>query len=386
MARDIQGRLGRLKDRRKGLDGYTILSMDAASEVLSKRDITETYQDRSQQPNTQYTLGAMQEVGPSYTQAGIDEANRVGRQLESGLKEHGIYVNFEVQGSVPMNIHIRGVSDVDLLTLHAGFVTYEPNGLMDLMGQYKNPVYYSAADKLKELRTRSESVLRSAFPRAKVDDAGTKAVKISGASLRRAIDVVPSHWHDTVEWQRSKEQHDRGVDIYNKGSHTTFRNYPFKHIKIVTDKDNATLYGLKKCIRLCKNVKSDAEKEGKSVAISSYEIAGLMWHCAHQELSVPEVYELKLLNVTQRHLNFLASNASYAMGLRTPDNTRCIIESAERYNGLVALAAEIDDLAAEVAKEQQQALRYYAPTRQQIQEALERAYIPMPVQPYLRGY
>lgn len=377
MARDIQKRLGQLSTRRRGLDRTSELSMDSLNEVLAKRDITESYQKRSSLPYTQYALGAMQEVGPDYTRIGLEEATRVGKQLESGLANHNISVAFDLQGSVPLNIHIRGVSDVDLLTLHTAFVTYDAHGYRCRSGYYASATTYTAEDKMRELRLKAEGVLTSAYPAAKVDKSGNKAIKISGGSLRRAIDVVPSHWHDTATWQASQQKCDRGVKVYNKGDHTTFLNLPFKHIKEVTDRDNATLAGLKKTIRLCKNVKSDAEADGKAINISSYEIAGLMWHCQAPSLIVASYNELSLLLVAQQHIDNLARNAALAMSLQTPDGSRRIIDNSDKFQGLVALSVELDDLAEEVAKEQQAALRYNQVTQDQISEALKRAYVPL---------
>jgi hypothetical protein len=375
MARDIQGRLGRLSTRRRGLDRPTELTMDSLSEVLAKADITESYQKRSSLPYTQYTLGAMQEVGPDYTRIGIEEATRVGKQLEKGLADNNIAVEFELQGSVPLNIHIRGVSDVDLLTLHTAFFTYDANGPAQHL--YTTPVYYSLEDKMRELRLKAEKVLSDSYPAAKVDKNGNKAIKISGGSLRRAIDVVPSHWHHSTTYQSTKHDHERGVKVYNKGDHSLFLNLPFKHIKLITDRDALTMSGLKKAIRLCKNVRSDAINDGKDIQISSYEIAGLMWYCDASRLIVPEYNELSLLAVTQQHLDYLARNVEAAMALKTPDGSRRIIDNADRMKGLVALSTEMDDLAAEVVKEQANQYKHLQPTQDQIMESLRRSYVPL---------
>lgn len=374
MARDINKRLSQLSSRRRGLDRVSELTMDSLAEVLAKRDITESYEQRSSKPYTKYALGAMQEVGPDYTRIGIEEATRVGKQLENGLRAHDIGVQFALQGSVPLNIHIRGVSDVDLLTLDNGFFTYDQGGASQHL--YTNPVSYTPQDKLRDLRLKSEVVLTNAYPAANVDKSGSKAIKISGGSLRRAIDVVPSHWHNTTDYQTTGQQHDRGVKVYNKSDHSTFMNMPFRHIKIITDKDLATQYGLKKTIRLCKNVKADAEADGKKVAISSYEIASLMWHCNNANLAHSSYFELSLLAVTQQHLDYLARNAAFAMSLMTPDRTRKIIDNNDKMNGLVSLSVEIDDLAEEVAKEQATLLTQPR-TLDEARERLKSSYIPL---------
>lgn len=222
MASTIDDRLSRLNVRRRGLDRVQRLDEASRVEVLAKALSMEDYQRRtSNRPHTRYALGAMQEVDAAYTRIGLEEAARVGRQLETGMSRAGIVVGFEIQGSVPLNVHIRGVSDVDLLTLDEGFFTYDPSGSRALAGWFRSPVAYTPLSALQRLRSEAESILRNAFPKANVDCTGSKAIKVSGGSLRRPVDVVPAHWHDTIAYQASGQRHDRGVKILDRSSATT---------------------------------------------------------------------------------------------------------------------------------------------------------------------
>ena len=125
MAKNIDARLSQLQSRRSGTDRLGRLALDAQSEVLAKSFLEEDWQKRARtQPYTRYALGAMQEVGPDYTRISIETAQRVGRQLNQALTAAGFSIDFRLQGSVPLNVHIRGVSDVDLLNLDNNFFTY----------------------------------------------------------------------------------------------------------------------------------------------------------------------------------------------------------------------------------------------------------------------
>ena len=138
MAMNINKRLDQLHTRRSGIDRAHRLAMDAAAEVLAKSRVDEAWQKRAKdQPYTRYCLGAMQAVDPDYTRVSIETAERVGKQLLSGLQSIGIPIELKLQGSVPLDVHIRGVSDVDLLTLETSFYTYDTRGLMSLGGQYR---------------------------------------------------------------------------------------------------------------------------------------------------------------------------------------------------------------------------------------------------------
>lgn len=378
MARDINSRLSQLQRRRQGLDRLTTLSASEQREILAKSMYAEAYQSRAQtKPYTRYALGAMQEVGPDFTRISLEEAQRVGRQLASGLPGYGISVDFRLQGSVPANIHIRSVSDVDLLVLDIGFHTYDTSGRKSQLGHYNNPISYTPLSALHVLRLHSESILKDKFPAADVDTTGGKAIRLSGGSLRRPVDVVPSHWHDTTDYQLTQQEHDRGIYIFDKKIPDNILNMPFRHIQRIHLRDIECREGLKKAIRLCKNVKADAEAEGKPVSLPSFDIAAAMWHADQVALAAGVVNELSILQETQRHLDALSRNHALARTLLVPDGTRAIFDTAAKLTGLATLSAEMDDLAVEVAKEQNVLLSFERqPSWFQIDEALRKAYIP----------
>jgi len=250
------------------------------------------------------------------------------------------------------------VSDVDLLALDANFLTYYREGQRARSGGYTSPSTRTSVDVLKDLRAKSESALKLKFPTATVDTTGAKAICISGGSLARPVDVVPSHWLDTIEYQSSGMAHDRAVTILDNKVPTTVDSLPFLHIKRVGDRDDQLRGGIRASIRLCKNVKADAENEGKRIALPSFDIAATMYHADPSALSMGHIYELGILAETQRHLDALWRNQEYAKTLRTPDGSRSIFDSADKFTALLMLSSEIDDLAREVAREQDVSLQF----------------------------
>ncbi len=272
-----------------------------------------------------------------------------------------------------MNTHIRGVSDVDLLNLDANFLTYLVAGARSRAGWYTT-TSRTSTDVLSALRRKTEQVLKDAYPAATVDTSGAKAIHLSGGSLARPVDVVPAHWIDTIAYQTSGEEHDRGVMILNKDLLKTVENLPFLHIKRVTERDSTTLGSVKKAIRLCKNVKSDAEEEGRNISLGSYEIAAIMYHADAAALRAGSFYELQILAETQRYLDWLSGNQEEAKNLIVPDGSRRIFDTADKLDGLLGLSAEMDDLLTEVAQEQNVLL--HAPTLDQSRHAVAKVYIP----------
>ena len=353
MARNISKRLDQLRNRRGGTDRLGRLNEAARDEALIKRYREEAYEKRARsQPYTRYTLGAMQEVDADYTRISIETAERVGNQLKTGLTAAGRNVIFRLQGSVPLNVHIRGVSDVDLLNLDADFHTYRTDGYRSRLGLYTAPTQQTSIGCLSTLRTEAEKILKAKFPAATVDTSGGKAIAIFGGSLPRPVDVVPSHWHDTVDYQLSQAERDRGVTILNKKVPITIDNLPFLHIGRIHDRDTLALGGLKKAIRLCKNVKNDAIEDGTSIDFPSFDIAATMYHADLEALQRSYLNELGVLAEAQRFLDELYHDSAKAKSLRVPDGSRAIFDTEQKYNGLRTLSMEMDDLAREVAKEQ----------------------------------
>jgi len=349
MARTIDERLSSLKDRRKGGDRTQLLAEDNAAfaQYLSKLFTPEAWETKAtNKPYTRYALGAMQEVDADYTRISQETAMRVTNQL--GKRVGAFDLEFRLQGSVPLNVHIRGVSDVDLLTLIDGqFYNYDTYGVKALAGAYHaSPL--TSLQQLSDLRKEEEPALRRAFPKAAVDTSGSKAIKISGGSLPRSVDVVPSHWYETAAYQQSGELHDRGVIILDRKANRTVTNYPFKHIKLVSDRDAVVGGSLKKAIRLCKNVKSDSERD---IALPSFDIAAIMFHADQTALRMGATYELAILAETQRYLDYLYSHEEEAKQLEVPDGTRRIFDTQEKLGGLLSLSVEMDELLKAVAEE-----------------------------------
>lgn len=377
MARDIDKRLRSLNARRRGTDRISALSYDSAIDVLAKSMVAEAYSRRAPiQKHTQYALGAMQAVDPDYTRISLEEAERVKDQLRGGLSRKSIPVDFRLQGSVACDIHIRGVSDVDLLVLDDRYIHYDRSGPKAAVGGYCNPVGYDTLAALVQLRRESETVLCNAFPMATVDKSGAKAINVSGASLRRPVDVVPSNWFDTAAFQHTGTEADRGVHILNKEVPERILNTPFKHIQLITQRDNVALGGLKKAIRLCKNVKADAAEDGTSIELSSFDIASALWHADIAALTVGIATELAILAEATRFLDHLARRTAYAQTLKVPDGSRLVLDSPEKVEGLRLLSLEMDDLSERVAREQSRALGQWQVPSEKLFEELRKANIP----------
>ncbi|MDM9617508.1 hypothetical protein [Kosakonia cowanii] len=351
MADNYANRIERLRLRRKGIN--EIFAMDSADEsrqvLLEKSQQQENWESRaSGKSATKYALGAMQEVDPVYTRVSFETGKRIENQLSKRLESKDITASFRLQGSVPLNIHIKGVSDVDLLAIDEQIFMSDKNGIKynSYISSSKNSVHV-----IQELRNEIEDSLSSAFPAAIIHIDNAKSVKITGGSLARDVDVVPAIWWNNVKYQLSDREVDRGVTILNKKTSALIYNTPFIHIELITSRCDSTLGGLRKSIRLLKNIKADAEAEDIQIGLSSFDIASIMYHANLNNLLQGRYYELAILSETQRWLDWLWNNYEDAQKLDVPDGTRKIFDSAVKKDELAKLSLQVDRLVLAVANE-----------------------------------
>ena len=339
-------RVEKLKDRRQGQAG------GALAEVFGSAPIFEEYQRRAPRSESlQYALGAMQEVNAEYTKVSHQEKDRVTKQLFDGFKLLNKNIEVELQGSLALNIHLRRYSDVDLLVLPSDYLIYDKSG--SGAGNYI-PSERNQVAVVTELRQNCYSVLSNAYPQAHVDNNGAKSIALTGGSLRRKVDIVPSVWYDTEAYQNSYSKEDRGVEILDMPNGRLVGNFPFKYMGNINRKDASTLAGVKKSIRLLKTLRYDADEE---ISLSSFDIASLVWNMNDISLTYPQYLEPALLVSLQRELQFICNSRQYAETLPVADGTRKIVRSVRDFDALCKLNQELMDLIETIGSELQPSLQ-----------------------------
>ncbi|EYD71418.1 hypothetical protein [Limimaricola hongkongensis] len=337
MEYSIEDRLKRLKSRR----------MDASNVPLVNRGFVEEYDRRTNNQATRYALGAMQEVDFRSTEISIEEAQKVENALTERLLKHGYRPRFRLQGSVPMNTHIRGASDVDLLEIHGETITFAGSG-PSACNYVVSTRPGTIADEVLAMRTASEEELTTHFWGAKVDRSNAKSIQLSEGGFRRKVDVVPSHWFDSVDYQRYQNEIFRGVGVINKDTKERHHNYPFLFRHHIDKKGKDTYGGAKMAIRLLKSLSADSKKD---LTISSYDIASVVFHCPSNSIMRHVARDLAILSGISAFLNQLAVNRSQAEALMSPDGTRKIFDKSKKWNSFLTLVANTFQLAREVERE-----------------------------------
>ena len=323
------------------------------------RNLSEAVRKIAESDSVKYVIGAMEPIEPEYTKNTYAQGERVRSQLENRLR---IECEYEYQGSVTNDTHIKARSDIDLLAVTKEFFTLEPpqTPAFPYVG---NPV-----DVLQSLRKDAVAVLTAAFPQATVDDKGRRAISLSGGSLTRKIDVVPSNWWNSNKYAETGDKTFRGIQILDRDSKTRVKNTPFLHNALIDIKDRLTSGGLRKAARLMKSVKYDSD-----CVMSSYDIVAIAYNIDDAALTVASGLELTILHACDVFCRQLVSDDARRASLYVPDGHRLVFGGGgATLDGLTQLAKELNALALEVLRENQRSFTKLVDARIQYPELATR--------------
>lgn len=273
-----------------------------------------------------YVRTAMKGVDPAYT----GKSRLAGEKVKNHLKKVLTDVDYEYQGSVMTDTHIRGYSDIDLLAICTKFYSCQDNEIKSILeshnvkSQYSDLAvkrleneskvsYYSgnALNDLKNQRIQSELILSDVY--SKCDIKHPKAIKIRNLSLGRDVDIVTANWYDNISSIINDKGAYRGIQVYDKEKHAKgAADYPFLSIKRINERSSSTNGRLKRMIRFLKNLKEDSNQD---IKLSSFDINAICYDidvnkyfaCSYYEL-VPVLYnQLFSICTNKQHSDNLVS-------------------------------------------------------------------------------
>lgn len=304
--------------------------------------LSESYYKKAYGESTTYALESMLPISRTYTENTYKACERIQNQLKPGLKEYDIDVSFQYQGSVPADIHIKLYSDIDMLTLHERFYSLQPPQVVP------NPYKGNPLDDLQELRKKTYRILDTVYPACKIDDTSSKCLTISGGSLNRTIDIIPSNWYNALIYANNPTPNNRGIMILDRDKNERIINFPFLHIYWIDEKDRRVNGNERRMIRLLKSLKADADEE---IKVSSYDIASLIYRMEDHGLQVGH-NRLKLLQNTNEYLLKVINDNSFREGLYVANGTRKIFcDEGAKATEVAKLQRELQELIVEIARE-----------------------------------
>ena len=298
-----------------------------------------------------YIKLAMNEVDSDYTVKTIEAGNKA----KAHLQAEQIGIDYRFQGSVMTQTHIKGASDIDLLTLTNKFVSTDILKMRNILNEVTSNYSYSARSRmqrysdnfsryvgnymqdLRDLRQSNETILKKWYENCDIDKA--KAVHIYNTDLRRDVDVVTSVWYDSIGYVvNDKDETYRGVAIYNKEKDCEEApSFPFLAISNINTRSSLTGGRLKKMIRFLKNVRTDSDV---NIDLSSFEINAVCYSIPVAEYS--NIYYLDMVGMLWQKMYNLVENDSLAKQLPSVDGTEYVfIKKPEKLPELKKLKDEV---------------------------------------------
>lgn len=307
-----------------------------------------------------YIRLAMKGVEPEYTQRSKDAGEKVKEHLSKELNN----VTFRYQGSVMTDTHIKGYSDIDLLTICDKFYTYAAQKIKQILESPEQKSKYrqlsieklskefnkssyegDSLQDLKELRLDSENVLKKVY--LICDISKPKAIKIKNQSLNREVDIVIANWYDDVTSIINDKGEFRGIQVYNKETHSKGKeDFPFLSIKRINDRSADTNGRLKRMIRFLKNTKANSELE---IELSSFDINAICYDIEVEKYQSLSFYEL--VPVIYNQLKEICNNQTKADSIISVDGREYIFRfNSKKVENLKLLLAEVEGIFVDLRK------------------------------------
>lgn len=306
-----------------------------------------------------YVKLAMNEVDPFYTSKTLEAGENAKSHLQRELLQN---VSFRYQGSVMTRTHIRGVSDIDLLTITGRFqdtdftkakayIENNPystdNATLKIRNWVNNFSRYlgDANSDLRQLRLEDERILASHYTLCDVSK--PKSIRITNQNLHRDVDVVVASWHDSLDYISGSGDAYRGIQIYDKHKNERLGpDFPFLSIERINTRSSCTEGRLKKMIRFLKNVRTDASVH---IDLTSFDINAI---CYDIDINTyRNAYYLDLVRILWLKLYHLSNDESEADNLKSVDGTEYIFRyNSSKKENLKRLHEEIWKLYNELSK------------------------------------
>jgi hypothetical protein len=286
-----------------------------------------------------YIKLAMRGVEPEYTQKSKEAGERVKDHLATLSN-----VTFKYQGSVMTNTHIKGSSDIDLLTICDKFYSWDRTGIESVLNSYIEKANYSTnainklekevqnfspylgtpTDDLRQIRLESENILQQKYYQCDISNG--KAIKIKNLSLKRDVDIVTASWYDNVNSVINDKDADfRGIQVYDKNRNERCPvDYPFLSIKRINERGSETNDRLKKMIRFLKNIKVDSNQ---NIDLSSFDINAICYDIDISKYIDKSYYELVYTIYLQ--LDSICKNETHSDRIVSVDGKEFIFRNNE---------------------------------------------------------
>jgi len=293
----------------------------------------------------EYVKRAMQGVDAVYTSRTIE----AGDKIKEHLKRNDPSLDFEYQGSVMCNTHIKGYSDIDLIQITGSFYSHENITKFDekykfdfsltlsqkqsLLNVINGRSYEGDANSdLRKIRINAENVLTNIYKY--VDITKAKSIEVNPTNPDRTVDVVTASWYKTAESEVNSSKELRGIQVYDKDKNMRLSvDYPFLKILLLDQKDKSVNGRLKKMIRFLKTLKADSDYDLKG--ISSFDLSSVCYNI-NTSLYKEKIY-YELITVLFLEFKKIIEDDNYRNSIMSIDKTEFIFAGKDEKVRLLKL-------------------------------------------------
>lgn len=249
-----------------------------------------------------YCLESMQEIDVSYAYKAFYISKRIQEKLQKGFEELNTKVDFRYQGAIQTETNITLYGDLELMV-----IIDAPEDV--------------AARKIKSITAAMMHLLTLETVYQSVDNSDKTRIIVTTSKPNSEISILPALWIDNPEFRSTRREIDRGVAEFNLGAKTKKRYLPFKNMARVNAKDRKTNGGLKKLIRLLRNLQKDADSP---ITLSEYEIAAMVYAIPEKQLQYSDKHALSLLGICSAQLHRITKDQEYLEKMVSPSERELV--------------------------------------------------------------
>lgn len=308
-------------------------------QVLNESALSKSFDTQEIPENVVYLLESMKPIGDKYNAKTEQAAEAVRRHLEAGLKVHFQRV-YRTQGSVRTNTNIRIHSDIDLLAIIDKYFYPQTS---------KGPDYTESDPNVDivDLRSQSTNIMKAIYDN--VDDSGDKCIRIENKNLNRMVDIVFAYWYNSDKYDETKNEHYRGVYLYNFSKKTKQRDYPFATIGNINYRGHRTNDGLRMGIRLLKNLRADCDTELNS--LKSFQLTSIVYSIDDEDIYNNHLSELKIAKAISAKMGRIIDDPVLRKSIKSPNGIELPLYDDSMVPDIVTLKQDLDNLIADSSSE-----------------------------------
>ncbi len=274
-------------------------------EALREPVLSDGFENSSLPDSVKYVLESMQEIDVSYAYKVYNNSRRIHEIINRALTQRNISVDYRYQGALKTFTNILLYGDVEIIVLK------------------KDPSPKPHLD-VKDLGQTLMDVLSEDHNFKSIDFSDKTRIRIIAQKPTCEIDILPSHWVDTPDFHKTKNEIYRGIVEYDFVNTKVKKYLPFLNIARFNARNEHTDGSLKSLSRLLGTLKKDAED---AIDLRDSEINSLLFAIPEEDLKVGREHWLGLLPLVEDHVNKLIVDDEFYASLMSPSKMEKVFAS-----------------------------------------------------------